>query len=428
HRIYHHQGHRGDRNCDANKHRRAREPTRTHNPNQLDRTYTLMVGPLANLNDLIEALRLKAEQLGLELFGITQPAPPPHVATYEMWVERGLYAQMGYMATERNRYLRAHPEAVMPEAHALLVVGMRYPNPQAISPPPAPYPLGRIASYAWGKDYHDIIPELLKKLLKELETWLRTPVLARIYSDTGPILERDIAQKAGLGWIGKNTCLIHPRKGSYFLLGEAFVNPPLPPTPPFATAPCGSCRRCIEACPTQCILPDRTLDASRCISYLTIENKGPIPRDLRSSIGNWVFGCDICQMVCPWNVRFASHEASPAFPVYPEIAFPNLVKELFLSPTEFKARYGNTPIMRARRRGYLRNIAVALGNAGDPDSVSLLGLNLRNEPDPLIRAHVAWALGRFRTRSAREHLAEAYKQEPDPEVQTEIKTALEEIT
>jgi epoxyqueuosine reductase len=386
-----------------------------------------MVGPLPNPNDLIEALRLKAEQLGLELFGITQPTAPPHVATFEMWVEQGHHAQMGYMATERNRYLRAHPEAIMPEARALLVVGMRYPNPQTIPPPPSPYPLGRIASYAWGKDYHNIIPELLKKLLKELETWLSTPVVARIYSDTGPILERDFAQKAGLGWIGKNTCLIHPRKGSYFLLGEAFVNVSLPPTPPFVTDHCGSCRRCIEACPTQCILPDRTLDAGRCISYLTIENKGPIPRDLRSSVGNWVFGCDICQMVCPWNVRFASSEGSPAFAIRPDIAFPNLINELTLTPTDFKARYGDTPIARARRRGYLRNVAVALGNTGDPESASHLGLVLKNEPEPLIRAHAAWALGRIKTRSACEHLSEAYKHEPDPNVLTEVKNALEEI-
>ncbi|MGB9897774.1 tRNA epoxyqueuosine(34) reductase QueG [Thermanaerothrix sp.] len=385
-----------------------------------------MAGSLPNPEYLIEALRFKAEQLGLELLGITQPTTPPHVTTYETWVKQGRYAQMDYMATERNRYLRMHPEAIMAEARALLVVGMRYPNPQAIPPPPSPYPFGRIASYAWGKDYHYIIPELLKELLKELEAWLSAPILARIYTDTGPILERDFAQKAGLGWIGKNTCLIHPRKGSYFLLGEAFINAPLPPTPPFTTDHCGSCRRCIEACPTQCILPDRTLDAGRCISYLTIENKGPIPRDLRSSIGNWVFGCDVCQMVCPWNVRFALSEGSPAFAMRPDIAFPNLIDELSLSPMDFKARYGNTPVMRARRRGYLRNIAVALGNSADPDSAPHLGLTLKNEPEPLVRAHAAWALGRIKTRLARKHLSEALQREPDPDVQIEIKAALED--
>ncbi|WP_299027638.1 tRNA epoxyqueuosine(34) reductase QueG [uncultured Thermanaerothrix sp.] len=385
-----------------------------------------MMGPLPNSDRLIEALRFKAEQLGLELFGITTLDTPPHLPTYEAWIAQGRHAGMAYMASERNRFLRTHPQAILPEARALVVVGMRYPAPQAL-PPPASRLVGRIASYAWGKDYHLILPVLLQELLKVVEEFFGHPIPSRLYSDTGPVLERDFAQQAGLGWIGKNTCLIHPRKGSYFLLGEAFIGVSLPSTPAFSTDYCGTCRRCIEACPTQCILPDRTIDAGQCISYLTIENKGAIPRALRPHMGNWVFGCDICQMVCPWNLRFARAEGSTAFTMRPEIAFPDLTHELQLTPKAFKERYGDTPVMRARRRGFLRNLAVALGNAADPSTVPTLAQVLREEPEPLIRSHAAWALGRIQTHAARLALEKAYKNEPTPEVQMEINAALEQI-
>lgn len=378
-----------------------------------------------NTNSLIEILHFKAEQLGLELFGITVPVAPPHLSTYLGWIAQGHHAGMAYMASERNRFLRTHPEAILPEAQALLVVGMRYPAPHAL-PPPSSHPVGRIASYAWGKDYHLTLPALLQELLKVVEEYLGHPIPSRLYCDTGPVLERDFAQQAGLGWIGKNTCLIHPRKGSYFVLGEAFIGAPLPPAPAFSTDHCGTCRRCIEACPTQCILPNRTIDAGRCISYLTIENKGAIPRALRPRMGNWVFGCDICQMVCPWNLRFAKADGSPAFEMYPEIAYPDLRRELRLTPEAFKERYGKTPVIRARRRGFLRNLAVALGNAADPSTVPTLGQVLQEEPEPLIRSHAAWALGRIQTRAARYALEKARKSEPIPEVQMEINAALEE--
>jgi len=374
--------------------------------------------------NLSDALRLKAEQLGLELFGITTPTPPQHIEVYESWLEQQRHGNMSYLATERARLMRANPLALAPSARSILVVGLRYPSPHLLPPPTAQHPQGRVASYAWGVDYHAIIPQQLEALIQELEYLLGQPLRARIYSDTGPILERDLAQRAGLGWIGKNTCLIHPRKGSYFLLGEAFIEAELPPSNAFNTDHCGSCRRCIEACPTQCILPDRTLDASRCISYLTIENKSEIPPSLRPAVGTWVFGCDICQMVCPWNLRFARPDPSPAFILQRELAFPNLIEEIRLSPPAFKAKYAQTPVARAKRRGFLRNVAVALGNAADPGTDRILGRVLREETEPLVRAHVAWALGRINTPHSRLALERAQASEPDVTVQREIQAAL----
>jgi len=259
---------------------------------------------------------------------------------------------------------------------------------------------GRVAAYAWGRDYHLILPERLEALASFIENLVGYPVPHRAYTDTGPILERDLAQQAGLGWIGKNTCLIHPRLGSYFLLAELLLGLELEPDPPFAADRCGSCTRCIEACPTGAILPDRTLDTRRCIAYLTIELKGAIPEELRPSLGNWVFGCDICQMVCPWN-RFASPEGDPAFAPRPGVRRPDLLTELALTPPEFNRKFKDSPIQRAKRRGYLRNVAVALGNLRAQNSefsensefLALAALERAAQDDePLIREHASWAI------------------------------------
>ena len=206
---------------------------------------------------------------------------------------------MGWMGTGRNRQRRANPKLILPECQSILMLGIAYsPAPQ----PPISRGDGQVASYAWGDDYHDVLPERLQAIVTFIEAQVGHSVPNRWYTDTGPILEREIAQRAGLGWIGKNTCLINPNSGSYFLLAEIFLGIELPPDDPITSDHCGTCTRCIEACPTNCILPNRTIDANRCISYLTIEEKGPIPVDLRPQMGNWVFGCDVCQQVCPWNL------------------------------------------------------------------------------------------------------------------------------
>src|SRR5262245_1818633 len=308
-------------------------------------------------NDLKEKIKAKSRELGFTLAGVTTPAPPPHYSTFETWLAREHHGTMNYLATEAARARRADPREILPECKSILVLATSY-------SPPSPSRRGdggEVASYAWGSDYHDLLPARMKELVQFIEGQVGGPVKNRYYTDTGPILERDLAQRAGIGWIGKNTCLINPKQGSYLLLSEIFLDLELETDSPFATDHCGTCTRCITACPTQCILPDRTIDARRCISYLTIELKDEIPTELRSLIGDWVFGCDVCQTVCPWN-RFAVDGDSAFGAENPVHA---LTDELALTPQEFNGRFKRTPVKRAKRRGYLRNVAVALGNMGD---------------------------------------------------------------
>jgi epoxyqueuosine reductase len=283
---------------------------------------------------------------------------------------------------------------------------------------------GQIASYAWGEDYHDVIPARLKLLVAFIEERTGETIPNRWYTDTGPILERDLAQQAGLGWIGKNTCLINPQQGSFFLLAEVFLGIKLEPDTPFNADQCGTCTRCIEACPTSCIQADRTIDASKCISYLTIELKGAIPRDLRDQVGNWIFGCDICQQVCPWNQRFADQGNSNQVDI--PIKEPDLISELMLPPNEFNSKFKSSPIKRAKRRGYLRNVAVALGNSNSAAGIPQLAKSLAEDPEPLVRGHAAWALGRIGGERAKQALEKAILEEEDLFVVEEIRFALGE--
>ncbi len=262
-----------------------------------------------------------------------------------------------------------------------------------------------IASYARGEDYHTVLPARMEELVGFIEEQVGRPIKNRYYTDTGPILERDLAQRAGIGWIGKNTCLINPKQGSYFFISEIFLDLELEPDPPFVTDHCGTCTRCITACPTECILPNRTLDATRCISYLTIELKDDIPLELREKIGGWVFGCDICQIVCPWN-RFAP-EGDPAFANDPSTSLttlPPLTGELTLTRETFNQRFKRTPVARAKRRGYLRNVAVALGNTGDMHNLPVLQ-NALNDEEPMIREHAQWAIEQINKRANQQSLS-----------------------
>ena len=334
---------------------------------------------------LKQSIKDKARQLGFFLAGVTTPEPPPHYSTFENWLAQGLHGTMNYLATDRSRLRRADPKQILPECKSILVLATPY-------SPPSPSRRGnegevRVASYAQGADYHDVLPARMKQLVQFIEGQVGGPVKNRWYTDTGPVLERDLAQRAGIGWIGKNTCLINPKQGSYFLLSEIFLDLELEPDAPFITDHCGTCTRCIEACPTDCILPDRTLDATRCISYLTIELKDDIPTELRDKMGNWIFGCDICQMVCPWN-RFAP-EGDPAFSDQEQ--HPPLTDELTLTPQAFNQRFKRTPIQRTKRRGYLRNVAVALGNTGDMHVLPVLQSALRDE-ESIVREHAQWAI------------------------------------
>ena len=341
-------------------------------------------------NDLRTAIKEKARQLGFLLAGVTTPEPPSHYSTFEHWLAQGHHGTMDYLANDRSRIRRADLREILPECKSILVLATAY-NPPDLRA--SGDEAGRVASYALGEDYHDILPARMKELVQFIEEQVGSPVKNRWYTDTGPLLERDLAQRAGIGWIGKNTCLIHPKHGSYFLLSEILLDLVLEPDPPFVTDHCGTCRRCIEACPTDCILPDRTLDASRCISYLTIELKDDIPPELRNKMGNWVFGCDICQVVCPWN-RFAV-EGDPAFEAKGQSH--SLIEELSISTQEFNQRFKQSPIKRAKRRGYLRNVAVALGNTGDMLALPVLQ-NALNDEEPMVREHAGWAIDKINKR------------------------------
>jgi epoxyqueuosine reductase len=383
--------------------------------------------PVKALRQNVEA---QARRLGFQLFGVTTPDPPPHLEVYTLWLEVGFHGEMAYLATERARQRRADPRLILPDCHSILVLGMRYPTPpsgERASPEDLGGLRGRVAAYAWGNDYHDVLVERIQTLVAYLEAEVGAPVPNRWYTDTGPLLERELAQRAGLGWIGKNTCLIDPQRGSYFLLAEVLLGIELEPDQPFAFDHCGSCSRCMEACPTNCILPDRRIDSQRCISYLTIELKGPIPLDLRPQTGDWVFGCDVCQQVCPWNERFAQawgEPVDPAFAPLPGLPRPDLIAALSLTPQAFNRRFKDSPLKRAKRRGYLRNVAVALGNLGDPVAAPPLAEAMLHDPEPLVRGHAAWALGRIGGKTARQALSRALHYEQDAYVLGEIHQAL----
>lgn len=376
------------------------------------------------MRSLTQAVKAQARRLGFSLVGVTTPEPPPHFDVYERWLKAGRQGDMAYLGTERARQRRADPRQILPECRSIIVLGTLYDRPRDEPPPPG---VGRIAAYAWGEDYHQVLAERLKALVEFIAEQVGREVPNRWYSDTGPILERELAQRAGLGWIGKNTCLINPQLGSYFLLAEILLGVDLEPDPPFESDHCGSCRRCIDACPTACILHERTLHARRCISYLTIEKKGEIPVELRPLMGNWVFGCDICQQVCPWNQRFAPARGDPAFAPRPGLPEPVLVEELRLDGEAFNRKFKGSPVKRAKRRGYLRNVAVALGNSGQREATTALVSALMDDPEPLTRGHAAWALGRIGGEAARRGLIQALAREREPGVLKEIQAALEEI-
>lgn len=375
--------------------------------------------PIASLTARIKQ---EAHQRGFGLVGVTTPDPPPHLDFYRRWIEAGYQGTMSWMATERALEHRADPRKILPDCESILVLGAQYPAP------PTGDPGGKIAAYAGNRDYHAVLDDRLQSLASTINTWTRAPLSWRCYTDTGPILERELGVRAGLGWIGKNTCLIHPRRGSYFFLAEMFLSIPLTADPPFEGELCGSCTRCLDACPTGCIEAPYIVNAARCISYLTIEYREMVPRPLRPLIGEWIFGCDICQQVCPWNQRFwGEHPVLDEFTPMPALFPLSLPQELELSPGDFNQKFRGSPIRRAKRRGYLRNVAVVLGNQRAEKAVPALQAAL-NDAEPLVRGHAAWALGQIRGDQALTSLLGRAELETDAEVKLEIQKALQEFT
>lgn len=342
------------------------------------------------LTGLTQAIKEKARQLGFVLAGVTSSEAPAHFDMFQTWLDAHHHAAMDYLASDRNRSRRADPKLILPECKSILVLALPYTNIKSEMKNDE----FKIAGYALGNDYHDVIPPRLNEIVQFIEEQVGQSVPNRCYTDTGPILERELAQRAGLGWVGKNSMLINPQAGSTFLLAEILLGIELEPDEPFTTDHCGTCTRCLDACPTQCILPDRTIDARRCISYLTIENKGEIPADLRPQLQTWIFGCDICQQACPWN-RF-SLPTDPA--LTPSIPLPILTDDLTLTPSAFNQRFKRSPIQRAKRRGYLRNLAVAAGNRASAKDIPILEQSAQDE-ETLIKNHAEWAVNKIKYKS-----------------------------
>ncbi|MEN6481204.1 MAG: tRNA epoxyqueuosine(34) reductase QueG [Anaerolineaceae bacterium] len=362
-------------------------------------------------------LKAEAVRLGFSITGITNTTSPASFSVYKSWCESGLNASMEYLSRENSMQMREHPQLLQNAKNVILVMAS-YPP---INLTTVPTSTGKIANYARIPDYHETIPQRLETLMEWVETNFGSKPGYKIYTDTGPVLERELAQRAGLGWIGKNSCLIHPQFGSFSLIGEIFTDLEIEPDQPFTHDYCGKCQRCITACPTSCILPNRTIDARRCISTLTIENKNEIPIHLREKIGTWVFGCDVCQNVCPWN-RKPEKEFIPSN--HKLLELPDLKQEILFTPEEFVHKYKSYPVMRAKYRGFKRNLAVAIGNLEDESFYSGLMDYFQIEKDPLIRGHLIWAIHKINPQESHDFLQNLLKTEPDLFVRTEIKSAL----
>ena len=377
-----------------------------------------MQSPTAELS---EKIKEAAQQLGFALVGISPVMSPPHEESFARWLRRELAGELEYM--RRTESLRRDPRRLVPWAKSVISVGMNY-YTAFPRPPMSSQPNGWISRYAWGEDYHNVIKRRLESLLERIRIIHGTPVEGRPFVDGGPVLERDFAGVAGLGWIGKNTQLISPKKGSWFFLGELFVDLPLTYDRPLRDR-CGKCDLCLKACPTGAFVGPYVLDARRCISYLTIELKGFIPRHLRPLIGDHIFGCDICQEVCPYNVK-AEPTTDQAYQPKTGLHAPQLIPLLSLDQEAFRIRFHGSPILRAKRRGLLRNVAVALGNIQSPEALPALIAAL-DDDEALVRGHVAWALGRIGGAQAAAALHRRLVTEQDGEVIGEIKEALREF-
>lgn len=345
---------------------------------------------------LKEALRREAQRLGFEHFGVAGVSVHDDAAHLARWIDAGLHGTMSWM--ERNHDKRTAPDALVPGTLSVVSVGLDYGrDPDAAWENLRDSERAYVARYALGRDYH----KLMRNRLQQLADWLTTqigPMGYRVFVDSAPVLERALARNAGLGWIGKHTCLIDSDGGSWFFLGELFVDAPLPPDPP-ATAHCGTCVRCIEICPTQAIIAPWKLDARRCISYLTIEHEGAIAEEFREAIGNRIFGCDDCQLVCPWN-KFAKRSDEPDFRVRNNLDQASLVDLFNWTEDEFLARTEGSAIRRSGYRRWRRNIAVALGNAESSPEVLATLSQAKDDLDLLVQEHVVWAIAQHARRAS----------------------------
>jgi len=401
-----------------------------------------------------EVLKRLAQEEGFQLAGICGPDPSEHLDFLNAWIEEKRHGSMTYLARPSALARRADVSEILGEVGTVLVVAQNYhqEDPDGV---PDDSRRGVIARYARGRDYHRVVKNALQRVHHRFEEVEGRPVPARAYVDTGPILEREFAQRAGLGWFGRNTMLIHPRQGSYFFLGVLLLGVEVEPDAPVDVDHCGSCEACLDACPTSALLGrgpsgGPVMDASRCISYLTIEHSGPIPVELRPLIGNRIYGCDICQEVCPFNRRFAEPAIEPGYaargpgerptgvelegpvseqsgipptPNHPGTDAPLLTELMGMDEVAWEAFSRGSAIRRAGRAGFLRNVAVALGNWGSVEAVPAL-VGALSDPDALVRGHAAWGLGQVGSEGAWGALSEGIKVEEDPRARQEFNHAL----
>lgn len=370
---------------------------------------------MSDASALTAALKHEAQRLGFALAGACPAATPTGLSRFHAWLDAGYDGTMDYLADRADAY--AHPRHVLDGVCSLLVLALNYRTCEPATPTPGQ---GRVSRYAWGTDYHDLIHDRLKQLARCLQT-LRPNARARGVVDTAPLLERELAQLAGLGWVGKHTLLLNKHVGSWFFLAALLTDAELAYDDPHTADHCGTCRACLDACPTQAFPAPYVLDSRRCISYLTIELRDQVPPELRAGVGDWLLGCDVCQDVCPWNHRAPTTAEPTLRPA--EGMNPVALAELFaLDETAFRQRFRHTPLWRPKRRGILRNAALVLGNQRASAALPAL-LHGLGDDEPLVRGACAWALGQFDDPRALDALRARRAVETDPLVLSEVDAA-----
>jgi epoxyqueuosine reductase len=367
-----------------------------------------------NLNLTLDShfIKARALSLGFCLCGVTDNAPLAEYPRYERWIQAEQHGGMSYLATPRHMNNRQDPTRLVPWVKSIVVLAWPYRLNRASVITPA----GQIAGYVSSIDYHLFVQQKAQELIAAIQAESKQPLQAQFFCDSSPVLERELALRAGLGWIGCNSCLISPKFGSAFVLAEIFLDIHLTVDEPFTRDLCGTCSRCQQACPTGCILPDRTLETSRCISTLTIENKVGMPPEHEKAIGNHLFGCDICQSVCPWNRNIAPQEDSLA-----QMSENEMIEALLMSEANFKQRYQYSPILRAKRRSWVRNLCTVLANLGCKAAYNPLAQIFANDPNPVCRISAGRAVAALEPEKAEKLLDLQLQKETDPMVLLELK-------
>jgi epoxyqueuosine reductase len=336
---------------------------------------------------LEEKIKARALSLGFCSCGITTPEPAESFPRYQQWLDKKQHGDMKYLSSPYHQESRRDVHSLMPDVQSILCLGYSYPLHPVSSLNQRDK--GLVAGYAAGRDYHLTLPLLMDSLITFIRSISGVNIHALRFTDSAPILERELAQRAGLGWIGKNSCLISPEFGSTILLAEILIDLPLAPDPPFLEDRCGTCHRCLDACPTACINLDRTLNASRCISYHTIENKNDIPAEIAEKISPWLFGCDVCQMVCPWNHKVQKNKSkSPAL----SLSIPELIQTLSYSLEDFEKRFDQSPLLRARWNGFLRNAIIVLASSVSEVALPALHEFLQSKPGEDLLSTTRWSI------------------------------------